>query len=248
MEGPEYRGGGGTPPPAIAAPRLIAPLSTATVTSRQPTLHWSLAAGTDGAHIDICAERGCTTKIVEFNAAGESSAPPSTLPPGVLFWRAYGRNLGAAGDTPSPTWQLVVGVRSAPGVDASWGTTLDVNGDGHADIAVGAPNAGHVYVFLGGPGPVPLTTNLQITLPPVADDNSQFGGSIASAGDVNGDGYADVIVGASGSNSAYLYLGSPIGIELSSQPQMLLGPDGGFFGESVAKVPETSTETAMPMS
>ena len=44
-----------------------------------------------------------------------------------------------------------------------------------------------------------------------------FGASVASAGDVNGDGYADVIVGAPGYNDgvtgavgrAYVFLGSP---------------------------------------
>ena len=37
----------------IGAPRLIAPLSTATVTTRNPTLRWELAPGTDGVQIDL---------------------------------------------------------------------------------------------------------------------------------------------------------------------------------------------------
>ena len=57
----------------------------------------------------------------------------------------------------SPTWQFTVGWRSAP-VDTSWGTTLDVNGDGYADLALSTPAAtsadltgtGNVYVYLAG--------------------------------------------------------------------------------------------------
>ena len=37
----------------VPAPRLIAPLSTATVTSRRPTFHWTLTSGTDGAQIQL---------------------------------------------------------------------------------------------------------------------------------------------------------------------------------------------------
>src|SRR5260221_460412 len=39
------------------APRLIGPLSTSRVTSRRPTLHWSLQAGLDGAHVQLCRDR-----------------------------------------------------------------------------------------------------------------------------------------------------------------------------------------------
>src|SRR5579863_4141342 len=35
----------------LPAPRLIAPLSTATVTSQQPTLRWIRANGTDSVHV-----------------------------------------------------------------------------------------------------------------------------------------------------------------------------------------------------
>jgi hypothetical protein len=87
-----------------------------------------------------------------------------------------------------------------------------VNGDGYADVIVGArfhDSQGAAYVFHGsetGPG---------VTADWTASAESQldsYGTSVASAGDVNGDGYADVIVGASVAESTagrvYVYLGN----------------------------------------
>src|SRR5439155_13951577 len=75
----------------------------------------------------------------------------------------------------------------------------DVNGDGYADVIVGAylndaggTDAGRAYVYYGGPGADAVA---DLTLTGAAAGDS-FGYSVSSAGDVNGDGYADVIVGA----------------------------------------------------
>jgi hypothetical protein len=206
----------------LAVPRLIAPLSTATVTSRRPTLRWVLAEGIDSAHVQICADRACTKEVTSFDA-NDSGRPADALPKGVLFWRAFGRSGGAIGQTASPTWEFTVGARSAP-VDTSWGTTPDVNGDGYADVLVTAPYAaGSVFVYLGGPSG--LDSSPQTVL-------SDGPGVVASAGDVNGDGYADVIASAEGS-AAYLYLGGASG--LSSSPAVTLPSPktGGDFGVRV---------------
>jgi hypothetical protein len=116
------------------------------VTSRRPTLRWSLASGTAGAHVQICRDRGCAREIVAFDAPGASGAPSDDLPAGVLFWSTYGRMGAATGAEPSPTWELAVGARSAP-LDTAWGAVPDVNGDGLADVIVwGAAT----YVYLSG--------------------------------------------------------------------------------------------------
>ncbi len=75
-----------------------------------------------------------------------------------------------------------------------------MNGDGFADVIVGAPDydnghedEGRAFVYHGsaiGLSPTPAWTA------EAEQVSSNFGGSVASAGDVNGDGYSDVIVGA----------------------------------------------------
>ena len=89
----------------------------------------------------------------------------------------------------------------------------DVNGDGYSDVIVGAPNidggaeAGRAYIYYGG-SVMDFTADVILTGEAASD---YFGYSVSSAGDVNGDGYSDVIVGATnygnGAGRAYIYLG-----------------------------------------
>jgi hypothetical protein len=72
----------------------------------------------------------------------------------------------------------------------------DVNGDGYSDVIVGAygysSNTGRAYIFFGGAA---MNNIADVTMTGEATGNI-FGFSVSSAGDVNGDGYSDVIVGA----------------------------------------------------
>ena len=103
----------------------------------------------------------------------------------------------------------------------------DVNGDGYADVIVGVPRysngeaaEGAAFVFLGSA--VGMSDGDPGTAHALLESNqtsSYFGGSVASAGDINGDGYADVIVGGTEytagepeEGAAFLFLGSPTGI------------------------------------
>jgi hypothetical protein len=70
-------------------------------------------------------------------------------------------------------------------------------------------DAGRAYIFFGGSS----MNNVADIILTGAAASDNFGTSVSSAGDVNGDGYSDVVVGANfndagGSNAgrAYIYL------------------------------------------
>jgi hypothetical protein len=101
----------------------------------------------------------------------------------------------------------------------------DVNGDGYNDLVVGAPGdgirvtLGALYVYHGsdtGPGEHP---DVVIT---AGEPHSNFGSSLAPAGDLDGDGHDDVLAGAHRETYdqrldgvALLYFGSPAGLQLT---------------------------------
>ncbi|WP_459192637.1 hypothetical protein [Halosimplex sp. J119] len=85
----------------------------------------------------------------------------------------------------------------------------DVNGDGVDDLIIGAPrnssagpNTGAAYIVYGpaDPGEVNLS-DADVTLRGVTN-NELAGWSVSTAGDVNGDGIDDVVVGAPGNDTA----------------------------------------------
>jgi hypothetical protein len=125
----------------------------------------------------------------------------------------------------------------------------DVNGDGYSDVIVGAlaQNAGaagegNAFIYYGSASGIPTTPSVTLDNP-ANQASGNFGFSVASAGDVNGDGYSDVIVGAPGQDAgatnegnAFVYYGSASGI--STTPSVTLdnpaNQTNGWFGWSVA--------------
>jgi len=214
----------------LPAPRLIAPLSTTSVTRHQPTFHVALPTGADGVRVEICSSRACTTVLQSVDATGASARATTAMAVGVYFWRAYARAGAIVVSPASPVWVFTVTAHDT-GADTSWGTRPDLNGDGISDVAVAATS--DVYVFQGTAGVFPLRPTSTIAAPLGA---TQFGNAMSGAGDVNGDGFGDLVVGAIGSSNVYLYLGSATGI--ATAPARTLGPPPGAvtFAVTVAGV------------
>lgn len=85
---------------------------------------------------------------------------------------------------------------------ASVGTAGDENGDGYADLIVGAPGhssgRGKAYIYRGGL--IRLATSATWKVDGISADDD-LGYSVGTAGDLDGDGYADFVIGVPGKNS-----------------------------------------------
>ncbi|MBK9646704.1 MAG: FG-GAP repeat protein [Deltaproteobacteria bacterium] len=108
-------------------------------------------------------------------------------------------------------------IATSTGIIRSFGPG-DVNGDGYNDVLIGVDDTtggGTVYAYFGSPLGLPLEPAWTVT---AGQTGALFGRTAAMDGDVNGDGYDDVVVGAPGydygqsnEGALFVYYGGPDG-------------------------------------
>lgn len=158
--------------------------------------------------------------------------------------RVYVYHGSASGLSASANWTAESN-QALSNFGSSVSSAGDVNGDGYSDVIIGAVNfdngqtdEGKVYVYHGSPSGLSNSANW------TAESNQAFGSlgsSVSSAGDVNGDGYSDVIVGAqdydngqTNEGRAFAYYGSASGLSASANWTGESNQDYANFGISVS--------------
>lgn len=112
----------------------------------------------------------------------------------------------------------------------------DVDGDGVTDLALGTPladpgatDAGEVHLFSGATN-LPLSPGVLVGTPAAS---ARFGAAIASLGDINGDGRAEIVIGApgaaAGAGAVYIF-----DLAAGPSPIATVFGGGGDFGASLA--------------
>jgi len=178
--------------------------------------------------------------------------------------------LGTQTLDPQTTGFKITGNSGSEYFGYSVSTAGDINNDGYDDIIIGAPtknaNIGAAYVIYGGEKSSmanidlstalnPHTTGFMITGNAAGD---YFGWALSTAGDINNDGYDDIIIGAHQKNgyqgAAYVIYGRPkssiTNINLSTQTLdphttgfMITGTTvGDQFGVSVSTAEDINND------
>jgi hypothetical protein len=163
----------------------------------------------------------------------------------------FGVTGDSAGEVDYYRWTGMKYVRSElTNADGFAGSIADINGDGYGDLvlgdsgdpadgnSVGGHIGGRITVWYGGPnGPDPAQTPTVVhqdtTGVPGAGETGDRFGSTVSTGDINRDGYADVVVGASGED-----IGSA---RDAGSVTVLFGSAGGLTTKGVKSYTQNTT-------
>jgi hypothetical protein len=183
--------------------------------------------------------------LLGLNAAmpeAEASVSAASASVSAASTRAPAATSAEIGVSPTPGWTLTSDLQGAE-LGHAVALAGDLNADGYGDVLVGAPKygadkEGAVFVFYGSPAG--LQANPDKTLMGT-HKAGRFGDSVASAGDVNHDGYADIIIGAPGydgiepdTGAIFIYHGSASGLADSPALIVVGQQKWGEFGNAVA--------------
>jgi len=168
---------------------------------------------------------------------------------GAFLWLGSAAGLGASGSALNADWYAEANQASA-GLGKAVAAAGDVDADGYADVLVGAPNfdagqvdEGSAWLWLGGPADLGANGSPANADWTIASNlaSAHLGAALATAGDINGDGFADLLVGApdfnagqAGEGRAWLYLGDPDGPAASAAWTGESNQVGAGFGNAVA--------------
>ena len=212
---------------------IIVGAAKATHTQQREGVAYVFRGATNGPDVTPDWQAGGGQKGSEFGAAvsGAGDVNGDTYDDVIVGAPLYGQPetgrvfvfFGSEnGLSATPDWSYGIGLR-----DARFGVSVsgagDVDHDGYDDVIVGAQGytngevlEGAAYVFYGSSSG-PITTTLWVA--EGNQTNALFGASVSGAGDVNGDTYDDVIVGApqydngeTNEGAAFVFFGSESGL------------------------------------
>jgi len=229
---------------------------------------WWAESNQDGAYFGKSVAGLCSVNGDGYSDViiGAPSYDSGTVDEGAAFvWYGSSTGLGTAGTPTNADWiaQADQGgsapLNAWPEFGVSVASAGDVNGDGYCDLLVGAPgyndgttDEGEVFLWYGsaaglvsgGGTPANEDWNCQS-----GQSDSDWGRSVASAGDVNGDGFSDILVGAPLYDSTYTnegtaicYHGRRTGGPTAAPWQYLGGADNCQLGTSVASAGDTDSD------
>ena len=151
----------------------------------------------------------------------------------------------AEGLADSPDWQLSGG-QAKCGFGHWVEGAGDVNGDGYDDVIIAAIlyesdfddwNEGWVFAYYGSPAGLGIVPSWSSE---GNQSGAQFGYSVSSAGDINQDGFSDIVIGAKyyentfeGEGETVVYFGSPFGLEPDYCWQKFGNQAFGYLGKTV---------------
>jgi hypothetical protein len=160
----------------------------------------------------------------------------------ILFGRAFIYQGSSTGIVSSAS-RTLTGFSSTEGFGGSIAGAGDVNGDGYDDVIIGASDhfvglitgAGAAYVYHGSSSGIGSSVSRAFY---GTTEFEQLGISVSSAGDVNGDGYEDIIFGAYGASTwtgyAEIHNGSASGVSAAASLSLAGEAIDDFFGWSVS--------------